>query len=235
MNILYEDSEILVVDKPAGMLVHPDGHTKNKTVSEWLLEEYPETRRVGEPLTLKDGSVIERPGVVHRLDGDTSGVLVLAKTKEAHTHLKEQFQNRTVTKVYYAITYGAPKEEQGIITAPIGRSSKDFRLRSAQRGARGHLREAETRYQYEQVGSEYALVRLEPKTGRTHQLRVHLKYIHHPIMCDLLYAPQKECGLEMGRLALHAASISFKNMHGEQVTVEAPYPEDFKRAVDLLA
>lgn len=235
MNILYEDSDVVVIDKPVGVLVHPDGHTDEEAVSDWFVRTYPQAREVGEPLTLSNGEVVARPGVVHRLDGDTSGVLVLAKTPEAHAHLKEQFQERLVTKMYHAITYGIPKEREGVITAPIGRSAKNFKLRSAQRGARGALREAETRYEYDSVEGEFGLVRLFPKTGRTHQLRVHLKYIHHPIVCDPLYAPGKPCALGMNRLALHASTISFKNREGNVVEVTAPFPEDFASAVSQLA
>lgn len=235
MDILYEDDGVLVINKPPGVLVHPDGHTQEETVSDWFVRTHPHAHEVGESLKLSNGEVVMRPGVVHRLDADTSGVLILVKTPEAHAYIKNQFQERLIAKTYHAITYGIPKEKKGVISAPIGRSAKNFKLRSAQRGARGALREAETGYEYDTEEGEFGLVRLFPKTGRTHQLRVHLKYIHHPIVCDPLYAPGKPCALGLKRLALHASKISFKNLDGSQVGVEAPFPEDFENAVSQLA
>lgn len=234
MTILYEDSHIVVVDKPAGMMVHPDGVSKDKTVSEWMAETYPESKGVGEPMVLKDGKEITRPGVVHRLDRDTSGVLILAKTQEAHAHLKEQFQNREVEKEYRAFVYGVPKDTKGSVDAPIGRSAKNFKLWSAQRGARGTLREAHTDYEVLEDNGEFALMKLMPKTGRTHQLRVHMKYLNYPIVCDLLYAPKRECALGFSRMALHAHRIVFTGMEGEKKEITAPYPEDFEQALKDL-
>lgn len=226
-EILYEDSDVVVINKPAGVLVHPDGVAKEKTVSDWMGETYPESKFVGEDSTLKNGEVITRPGVVHRLDRDTSGVLVLAKTQDAHAHLKEQFQNRTVAKEYIAITYGVPKEKRGEISAPIGRSAKNFKLWSSQRGARGQLRDALTLYEVIGERGEYGIMRLVPKTGRTHQLRVHMKHINHPIVCDPLYAPKRDCPKEIGRLGLHAEKLTFSLMNRERKTVVAEMPEVF--------
>jgi len=126
-NIIYEDEDILVINKPAGLIVHPDGRTVEPSVSEWLLSHYPETKGVGEPLTLTGGKVIERPGIVHRIDRETSGVLLLAKTASGHECLKNQFQNREVDKVYHTFVYGNIKDDRGTISLPIGRSPSNFR------------------------------------------------------------------------------------------------------------
>lgn len=230
VEILYEDEDILAINKPAGLVVHSDGRTKEPSVSDWLLEKYPGAKDVGEPI-----GEIEKPGIVHRIDRETSGVLLLAKTKEGYECLKEQFQNREIEKTYHAFLYGDLKESHGTINLPIGKSSSDFRKRSAERGAKGDKREAITHFQVLKRGEGFTLVEAKPKTGRTHQIRVHFKALHHPVVADKLYAPKKEALLGFTRLALHAKEVSFMDTKGEKHTVSAPYPEDFKAALDALA
>lgn len=235
LEILYEDNDTVVINKPAGVMVHPDGFSKEETISDWMLENYPESKDVGEEMTLKNGEVITRPGVVHRLDKDTSGVLILAKTDKAHAHLKEAFKNREVEKEYLAIVYGVPKEKRGSIEASIGRSAQNFKLWSAQRGARGILREATTEYEVVEEGEKFSVLKLFPKTGRTHQLRVHMKYLNYPIVCDKLYAPKRECALGFSRMALHAKKLKLTLPGGEVKEFEASLPEDFKSALDNMS
>lgn len=231
MEILYEDGEVLAVNKPAGLVVHADGKTVEPSVADWVLSMRPEMKDIGEPWVAPDGQTIWRPGIVHRLDRDTSGVLLLCKTSESFARLKSQFQGRETSKVYHAFVYGQVKELEGVIDRPIARSRKDFRLWSAQRGARGKEREAVTNYRVIVAKPDASFVEVEPKTGRTHQIRVHFKAINHPIVCDRLYAPKREALLGFERLALHARSIAFTAVDGRRVTVEAPYPADFERAV----
>ncbi len=235
-NILYEDEDVVAVNKPSGLVVHPDGRTEEPSVSEWFVSAYPASVSVGEPVTLNDGKVIERPGVVHRTDRDTSGVLLLAKTDVGHETLKKQFQNREIEKIYHLFVYGNIKDDLGSISLPIGRSASNFRKWSAQRGARGEKREALTYFKVlkRSDDSSYTFVEVKPKTGRTHQIRVHFQAIHHPIISDNLYASSKPEMLGFNRLALHARAISFKNISGKKVTVEAPYPEDFQKAIDII-
>jgi 23S rRNA pseudouridine1911/1915/1917 synthase len=240
-NILYEDDDIVVVNKPAGLVVHSDGRTVEPSVSEWFVSKYPESRNVGEPLKLTARSSnleasIERPGVVHRIDRETSGVLLLAKTVEGHKVLKEQFQNREIEKVYHLFVYGNLKDDYGTINLPIGRSVSNFRKRSAERGARGEIREALTYFQVlkRDPDKNFTFVEAKPKTGRTHQIRVHFKALHHSVVCDKLYAPNKPTLLGFSRLALHARAITFKNVSGEKVTIESPYPEDFQNALKII-
>ena len=236
-NILYEDDDIIVLDKPAGLVVHPDGRTNEPSVSEWFGGKYPKSRDVGEKL-----GNIERPGVVHRIDRETSGALLLAKTKIGHKVLKEQFQKREIEKIYHLFIYGNLKDNQGTIDLPIARSASNFRKRSAERGARGEKREAVTYFQVIRRANDKSSIFVEakPKTGRTHQIRVHFKALHHPVVCDKLYAPNKPCLLGFNRLALHARAITFKTVSGppaqagKKVTIEAPYPEDFIKALKNL-
>jgi len=232
ISIIYEDSDVVAITKPQGIMVHPDGVSKDKTISDWMLETYPESKDVGEPMTIKNGEEITRPGIVHRLDRDTSGVLILAKTENAHAFLKEAFKNREVQKEYTAIVYGVMKTKEGVVDKPIGRSSQNFRVWSAGRGARGKLRDAVTEYRVFKDNGKFSIVKLFPKTGRTHQLRAHMKYINYPIVCDKLYAPKRECALGFERMALHARSITLTLPSGAEKTIKADFPEDFKKAID---
>ncbi len=260
INILYEDAHIVVIDKPSGIAVHPDGRSKESTVTDWVLKNYPKMKNVGEPLRLgKEGKGdIARPGVVHRLDKETSGVLVLAKTQKAHEYLKELFQTKKIKKVYHAIVSGFIKNDAGVIDKAIGRSPSDFRRRLAGRGARGELREAVTEYKvlnrfevpthvisprltlprvrggthttkksHESPLGKFSYLEVMPQTGRTHQIRVHMKYASHPVACDPLYNPGGPCPEGFSRLALHARSIEFKDMKGKVIRVASPLPKEF--------
>ena len=238
--ILYEDNEVVVINKPAGLVVHPDGRTKEETLVDWVRAKYPSIAEagVGESIELTNGGVIEKPGVVHRIDRETSGVLLIAKTQESFLNLKSQFQARTIKKNYKTIAYGFFKEPHGVINKPIGRSSSDFRRWSAEYGARGELREAVTEYQVlgegEVGGTKLSYLDVFPRTGRTHQIRVHFKAVGHPLLCDALYAPKMPRVLGMERIALHAASVTFKGLDGVEKNVEAPLPGDFKAGLAEL-
>ena len=231
ITVLYEDNDVVIINKPAGLVVHADGRTKEETLVDWILKKYPEMKEIGEPILTSDGQTIYRPGIVHRLDRDTSGAMVIAKNQDSFMRLKGQFQDREVHKVYHAFVYGVMKKDDEIIDRPITRSKKDFRLWSAQRGGRGEEREAITEYRVLGRSDKLTFVEVMPKTGRTHQIRVHFKAINHPVVCDPLYAPKQKPELGFKRLALHARSIEFISGDREKITVEAPYPEDFKAAI----
>jgi 23S rRNA pseudouridine1911/1915/1917 synthase len=231
LPILYEDADIVAVNKPAGVMTHPDGKTTEETASDWFAACYPHAKEVGETQRLQDGTEIRRPGVVHRLDRETSGVLVFAKTPEAHARLKEAFQNRDAHKTYLAFVYGVLKEKKGIIDFPIGRSTQDFRLRSAQPKAKGVLRDALTRYEVVSDIGTHTLLKAMPETGRTHQIRVHLKAIHHPVVGDPLYAPNQKADLGFHRLGLHAYELDIPLVEGERNIIRAPLPDDLADAM----
>lgn len=234
LEILYEDPDIVAVNKPAGLVVHSDGRTDEPALTDWVIEHYPKTKNVGEALTDKEGKAIARPGIVHRLDRGTSGVILIAKTKKGHAHLKEQFQNRTLGKKYLTFVHGDMKETYGIINRPIGKSPSDFRRFSATRGAKGEMREAETWWTMFAFRSGFSLIEAEPKTGRTHQIRVHFNAVNHPVVSDPLYGGGKPAALGFKRTALHAYSISFTNCKGKEITVKAPLPQDFLTAFEEL-
>jgi len=214
-QILYEDDSLVVINKPAGIIVHPDKSHDYPALTEWLEKRY------------KDFYL------VHRIDRETSGVLVVAKTTEAFEFLKSQFKNREIKKTYRAFVYGALKDERGVIDKPIGSGRGGSGPRSASL-PHGTTRDALTAYRVIKNGPDTAYVEVFPKTGRTHQIRVHFSSIQHPIICDSLYAPNRPALLGFNRLALHALSLSFTHPSGKEMTFEAPLPEDFKAAEGQL-
>lgn len=223
LPILYEDTDVVAVAKPAGLITHSDGRTKEETAEDWFNARY----------------AVEGAGYVHRLDRDTSGVLVFAKNAMAYEFLRKAFHDHEVKKTYLAFVYGVPKGKSGIIDFDIGRSRRDFRLRSAQPKAKGRLREALTRYEVIDDIDGYALLKMSPETGRTHQIRVHLKAIHHPIVGDTLYSPNHPAALGITRLGLHAYQLDLPLPAGRQdssvearVLITASIPSDLAPAFD---
>ena len=255
LKILFEDKNLLAVDKPAGIAVHADARTTEKdiTMADLILDYDKKLEKVGEPMTIEykgEEIKIKRPGIVHRLDRETSGVLLVARNQKTFLFLKEQFQNHTIEKVYRAFVYGHisdPKAslatgKRGIIDAPIGRSPLDIRMWTAGRGAKPPLRDAVTGYKVLERFSDtnvkglnqdnkFSYIEAYPKTGRTHQIRVHMRYINHPVVSDPLYRGNQEMALGMKRLALHSLSITFRMPNGEKKTIESPLPTDFKKVI----
>ncbi len=214
-TILYEDNDLLVVDKPSGMIVYPDGKHDYPDLESWLKEKYGEHY------------------FVHRIDRETSGVLAVARTEAAQEFLKEQFKNREVRKVYRTFVHGGFKDERGIIDKPIGSSRGGRGPRSA-RAPYGVQRDALTHYRVEAQGAGASYLEVFPKTGRTHQIRVHMASVQHPIIGDVLYAPGRPLLLGFNRLALHALSLELTHPSGKAMRFEAPLPADFRAAEEEL-
>lgn len=241
-SILFENDDVLVVNKPVGLLVHADGKSDDATLVDWFLYKYPAAQGVGESIKDQAGNELDRSGVVHRLDRETSGVLILAKTQAAYDHLKQQFHDRLVKKEYRALVYGRINDRWGTINRPIGRSVKDHRRRSAERGAKGVLREAITDFERigmgDFAGESFSYVKLFPKTGRTHQLRAHLRAIDRPIVGDELYAAhliERSNHLELDRMALHAHVLELTLPNGEAERFIAPVPMVLEQAAERIA
>ena len=241
-TVLHESDDVIVIDKPVGLLVHADGKTDALTVVDWFLARCPESQGVGEQANDQAGNELDRSGIVHRLDRETSGVMILAKTQKAYEHLKYQFQERLVLKEYRALVYGRINDRWGTINRPIGRSVKDYRRRSAERGAKGVLREAIT--DFERVGmgefndEPFTYVKLFPKTGRTHQLRAHLRAIDRPIVGDKLYAAhlaERSNHLDLDRLALHAHILEIMLPNKQTERFIAPVPQSMEQAAERIA
>lgn len=249
--IVFENKNLLVINKPVGLVVHGDGKTDEPTVVDWILKNYPEINGIGENMMINhkgEEIKIERPGIVHRIDRETSGLLIIAKTQESFEYLKALFKAKKIIKTYQALTYGSVKNNSGIIYQPIGRSSQDFRKKIAGAHARGKLREAETEYKVihryidetskkdiQGQYKKYTLVECYPKTGRTHQIRVHLKWLNHPIVSDSLYRGKQEKVLGLDRTALHAAGIKFTDIDGNEVNIHIDLPDDIVLALNSLS
>lgn len=241
-EILFENEEVLVVNKPVGLLVHADGKSEDATLVDWFVAAYPAATGVGETATDRDGNELDRSGVVHRLDRETSGVIILAKTQAAYDHLKAQFHDRLVHKEYRALVHGRINDRWGTINRAIGRSVKDYRRRSAERGAKGVLREAITEFERiamgEYLDEPFSYIKLLPKTGRTHQLRAHMRAIDRPIVGDQLYAEylqDRSNHLAMDRMALHAHVLELVLPSGEKERFMAPIPKAIEEGAERIA
>ena len=212
----YEDEHVLVVDKPAGLVVHPaPGHSRGTLVHGLLAYD------------VEGGDEPERPGIVHRLDRETSGLIVVARSPEAHRRLQELVQQRAVTREYVALTVGRPRSRRGTIEAPIGRDRHDPLRHSLDTDT---PRDAVTHFEVEELLPRHALLRVTLDTGRTHQIRVHLAAIELPVAGDPLYGRPGELGLE--RQFLHAARLAFPHpIGGKPVHVESPLPPDLTAAL----
>lgn len=236
LAILHEDESLIVVDKPPGLTVHPGAGRTSGTLVHRLLARYPELEGVGGP---------GRPGIVHRLDKDTSGVLVVARTASAYRALQRSFASREVDKRYLAVVYGRPSPERGEIDAAVGRHPERRRQMAVLPAERRGARRALTRYRTLAEGGGVTLLELAIETGRTHQIRVHLKHLRHPIVGDPLYGEARWKGLagpvqrplrEFPRPALHAWRLAFTHpTTGERAAFEASVPEDLKRLWEAVA
>jgi 23S rRNA pseudouridine1911/1915/1917 synthase len=216
LNVPYEDEHLLVVDKPAGLVVHPaPGHAHGTLVHGLLAYD------------VEGGDEPERPGIVHRLDRDTSGLMVVARSPEAHRRLQELVQQRDVTREYVALVVGRPRSQRGTIEAPIGRDRRDAMRHSLDTDT---PRDAVTHFEVEELLPRHALLRVRLETGRTHQIRVHLAAVDLPVAGDPLYGRAGELGLE--RQFLHAARLAFPHpITGAAVDVSSPLPHDLETAL----
>jgi 23S rRNA pseudouridine1911/1915/1917 synthase len=216
LTVPYEDEHLLVVDKPAGLVVHPaPGHAQGTLVHGLLAYD------------VEGGDEPERPGIVHRLDRDTSGLLVVARSPEAHRRLQELVQSRELTREYLALVVGRPRSRRGTIDAPIGRDRRDPMRQSLDTDT---PREAVTHFELEELLPRHALLRVSLETGRTHQIRAHLNGIDLPVAGDPLYGRAGDLGLE--RQFLHAARLAFEHpFTGEPVDVTSPLPADLAAAL----
>lgn len=228
-NILAENKNYLVIEKPVGLLVHPTDKNENGTLVHWLLEYLPGIEDVGEGK--------QRAGIVHRLDRDVSGVMVIAKTQKMFTELKAQFANRTVEKHYTTLVYGKVQEATGDIELPIGRNKDgQFVAHPRKKGAKFQEsdRVAKTRYTVLEYVKDYTLLDVQIFTGRTHQIRAHMSAISHPILGDPIYQPkhrvfnflQRKIRVqELPRIFLHATKLAFDDLNGNRQTFESPLPK----------
>ena len=231
-NVVHDDADIVVVDKPAGLVVHPGAGHRTGTLVNGMLSRYPDLASLTEEL----GSDPDRPGIVHRLDRGTSGLLVVARSAEAYRSLVAQLGDRTVSRHYRALVLGEVNGESGVVDAPIGRSvTSPTRMSVSRKG-----KEARTRYRVEQRFTEPApatLVEATLETGRTHQIRVHLSAIGHPVVGDGVYARGRSLpGATVTRPFLHAYRLAFDHPRsGARMTWTSELPADLRAELDRLS
>lgn len=226
-EVLAETPDYVVINKPAGVVVHQsESHAEPDTLVNGLLARYPELIGIGDDKN--------RPGMVHRLDQDVSGVMVVARTAPMFTELKRQFHERTAVKEYIALVHGVMSQPSGQIDFPIARSTTQPNKMAARPSHQTDgARDALTDYGVEEQFQHYSLLRVKIYTGRTHQIRVHLNAISHPIVGDEVYKPDSlRSQLKPGRVLLHAQRLTFQDLSGAAQTVEAPIPADFQTYID---
>ena len=220
LDIIYEDSDVLVVNKPQGLIVHPTLSTKEKTLVNGLMYQVKDLSGI---------NGVNRPGIVHRIDKDTSGLLMVAKNDNAHNSLVEQLKNKTTNRLYVALVYGVIEENRGRINAPIGRDKTDRKKMAVVEDGKP----AVTNFTVLERFDGYTLVECKLETGRTHQIRVHMKYIGHPLVGDPLYGPKKVIG-DSGQF-LHAKLIGFNHpKDGRYLEFTVDMPENFKQILEKL-
>lgn len=247
IEIIYETPDFLAVNKPAGLLVHPVKNSKELALTDWIFKKYPGIKEVGDDPKI-------RPGIVHRLDKDTSGVILICRNQKFFEYAKKLFQEHKIKKNYLALAYGEIKPKSGVIEKPISIKSDSIK-RTIHKGK--DEKAAITEYkvlEYFEIlrlsaliphtilcgglsprkSATFSLLKVCPKTGRTHQIRVHLASIGHPIVGDSLYGP-KENPFGLKRQFLHAESLEFNSTNGSRIKIESELPDDLKNILDKLS
>jgi 23S rRNA pseudouridine1911/1915/1917 synthase len=225
LDILYEDEYLIIINKEAGMVVHPAPGHEVGTLVHGLLYHCPDLAGIGG---------VQRPGIVHRLDKDTTGALVVAKTDFVHQHLQAQLKAKTARREYWGIVYGMPKTEQGIIDLPVGRHPTQRQKMGIVPPEKGG-REAITHWQILERLANYTLMEFRLETGRTHQIRVHISHCGHPILGDPLYSSAHSIGVNLSGQVLHARRLILEHpVSGEIIEATAPIPEEFNKVLRIL-
>lgn len=234
-RVIYEDKNFLAIDKPAGLLTHPTANSTEITLADWLLRHYPEVKNVGDDPKI-------RPGVVHRLDKDTSGIILVARNQEYFEYLKNLFQTRAIKKTYRALVYGKPTPKKGIIEKEIrvksGTTKRTVFKGRSEKAAVTEYKVLKYFNPFDKLRvSSFGWVEVTPLTGRTHQIRVHLASIDHSVVGDKLYGPKKskEVGLpNINRQLLHAYSLEFSPAPGKRLKLVADLPADIREVLRNL-
>jgi len=225
LDILYEDGSLIIVNKPAGLVVHPAAGHESGTLVNALLAHCQNLAGIGG---------VQRPGIVHRLDKDTTGAIAIAKTDQAHQHLQAQLKAKTARREYLGVVYGATSSDNGTIDQPIGRHPVD-RKKMAVVPVEKRGRIAVTHWQVQERLGNYTLMYFQLETGRTHQIRVHSAYIGHPIVGDPVYSAGRSVGVNLPGQALHAWRLTLQHpVSEEQIEVTAPIPKTFNTLLDVL-
>ncbi|MBI2037961.1 MAG: RluA family pseudouridine synthase [Candidatus Magasanikbacteria bacterium] len=227
--IVADTTDYMVVNKPTGMLTHPTMAGETNTLADFITKKYPRIKKIGE-----DPS---RPGIVHRLDKEASGLMVIAKTQKMFNHLKEQFKNRTIEKEYTALVHGQVAREWGEINFRIARSKTNDRMAALPENQTAEGKEAKTEFIVEKQFVNFTLLKVKIYTGRMHQIRVHFLAYDHPLVGDPIYFQKKQKRVwdkKLGRLFLHSTKLGFTDLHGEKQTFTSPLPKELENFLKLL-
>jgi 23S rRNA pseudouridine1911/1915/1917 synthase len=234
-KIVAKTDDYIVVEKPTGLLTHPTMADEKNSLSGWLVKKFPEIKKVGDDPEL-------RPGIVHRLDKEASGLLVVARTQKMFDHLKEQFKNRTIEKEYYALVHDQVARDWEILNFPIARSETSERMAARPIRADEIIeegeKEAKTEFMVEKRFVNFTLLRVTLHTGRMHQIRVHFLAYNHPLVGDPLYIQKKRKRAwddKLGRLFLHSTKLSFTDLNGEKQSFESPMPPELNKFLEQLS
>jgi len=225
LDILYEDDQLIIINKPAGLVVHPAAGHESGTLVNALLAHCPDLAGIGG---------VQRPGIVHRLDKDTTGAIAIAKTDFAHQHLQAQLKAKTARRQYLGVVYGSPSTDSGTIDQPIGRHPVDRKKMAVVPIEKGG-RSAVTQWQVRERLSNYTLMHFQLETGRTHQIRVHSAYIGHPIVGDPVYSSGRSVGVNLPGQALHAWKLTLQHpVSGELIEATASLPKAFTTLLEVI-
>ncbi len=242
LEIIYQDKNLVAINKPAGLLVHPTANSNEKTLSDWLAKKYPEIKKVGDDPK-------NRPGIVHRLDKDTSGIIIIPRNQKYFEYLKNLFQEHKIKKTYLTLVWGEIKNKKGVIEKPIslkpGTTKRTVLKGKMEKPAvteyevlRNYILQTTDKKQKQEV---FSLVKVTPRTGRTHQIRVHFASIGHPVIGDSLYGPKKLAlslskgiPFKLNRQFLHAKSLEFNLSEKHRIKMEADLPKELQKIVDKL-
>ena len=239
VKIIAVTPDYVVVDKPTGMLSHATMAGEKNTLANFITKKYPGVKKVGDPSTTKGAGQATnlRPGIVHRLDKEASGLMVIARTQKMFNHLKEQFKNRTIEKEYLALAHEPMARNWDEINFPISRSETSDRMAAIPAGEASRGKEAKTEFSVEKNYINFSLIRVKIHTGRMHQIRVHLLAYNHPIVGDPLYFQKKQkrnWDEKLGRLFLHSTKLGFTDLDGNRQTFELPLPKELDEFLTLL-
>jgi len=220
-KIIFEDKDFLIINKPANISVHPLKSLEEKTLVSLLINLYPEIKKIDDPPASR-----LRPGIVHRLDKDVSGLMIIARNQKSFEHFKKEFKNRRIEKEYLALVHGHLPKEKGVITLPLTRSKKGITL--AKKIDLEKIKEAWTEYEVLKNFKNFSLLKIKTRTGRTHQIRVHSKTIGHPIVGDEKYKIKRQKVIPLGRIFLHAYKLGFYDLKGHWQEFKIDLPIELK-------
>lgn len=226
LKIVFEDDHIIIIDKPAGIIVHPTDRREQDTLANAIVAYYPQIKDVGEdPM---------RPGIVHRIDKEVSGLLLICKTQEAFEYFKKKFKGRTMFKQYTALVHNPIEESKGVIDMPIERHKAKGKMVARPKSQEAG-RQAITEYEETQKFEHFSLLKVTIKTGRTHQIRTHMTALNHPIVGDKLYKQKKvKQNIDLDRIFLHATKLGFKHITGEKLEFESKLPNSLNKILKML-